>query len=170
MLLGRPGKMNPEFSDVADHLPVNVSRGFTGASLEVNPEHRDDYDKSAQALLRMLRKLYEHKVRMVAGTDGFQGLTLLRELELYAQAGIPNADVLRAATLEPARVAGALETSGTITVGKDADLILLDGNPLEDINALRRTTLVIEGQNLYKPDDLFQAIGIKPFHESVDFN
>ncbi|SEA33665.1 amidohydrolase family protein [Microbulbifer marinus] len=169
MLLREPGKLDPEFANIADHLPVNVRRQFIGAELDVKPQHRDDYDLSAEALLKMVRKLHEHKVPMVAGTDGIPGFTLLRELELYAKAGIPNADVLRTATVVPARIVGALNHSGTIDVGKDADLVLLDGNPLEDISALRRTALVIEGQNLYRPDELYRALGIKPFHESVPF-
>ncbi|SHF54104.1 Imidazolonepropionase [Microbulbifer donghaiensis] len=169
MLLRQPGKLDPEFADIADHLPVNVRRQFIGAELDVKPEHREDYDLSAEALLKMVRKLHEHKVPMVAGTDGIPGFTLLRELELYAKAGIPNADVLRTATVVPARIVGALNHSGTIDVGKDADLVLLDGNPLEDISALRRTALVIEGQNLYRPDQIYQALGIKPFYESIPF-
>lgn len=169
LLLRQPGKVDPEYTDIADHLPINVHRQFIGAELDVKPEHRDDYDLSAEALLGMVRKLHEHKVPMVAGTDGIPGFTLLRELEAYAEAGIPNADVLRTATLVPARVVGALNHSGTIDVGKEAHLVLLDGNPLEDISALRRTALVIEGQNLYKPDQLYRALGIEPFHESVSF-
>ncbi|WP_323847144.1 amidohydrolase family protein [Microbulbifer magnicolonia] len=169
MLLRQPGKLDPEYAGIADHLPVNVRRKFIGADLDVKPEHRHDYDLSAEALLNMVRKLHEHKVPMVAGTDGLPGFTLLRELELYAKAGIPNADVLRTATVVPARIVGALNRSGTIDVGKDADLVLLDGNPLEDISALRRTALVIEGQNLYRPDQLYRALGIKPFHESIPF-
>ncbi|MEX2961329.1 amidohydrolase family protein [Microbulbifer sp. TYP-18] len=167
MLLRQPGKLDPEFAAIADHLPINVRRQFIGAELDVKPEHREDYDLSAQALLNMVRKLHEHRVPMVAGSDGIPGFTLLRELELYAKAGIPNADVLRTATLVPASLVGKLNTGGTISVGKDADLVLLDGNPLEDISALRRTALVIEGQNLYRPDQLYSALGIEPFHPSV---
>ena len=170
MLLREPGKLDPEFANIADHLPVNVRRQFIGAELDVKPEHREDYDLSAQALLDMVLKLHEHKVPMVAGTDGIPGFTLLRELELYAKAGIPNADVLRTATMIPAQIVGDFNNSGSISAGKNADLVLLDGNPLEDITALRRTALVIEGQNLYRPDELYEAMGIKPFHESVPFN
>ena len=170
MLKRRAGEMDPEYASIADNLPINVRRQFVGAELDIKPEHQHDYDLSAKALLDMMRKLHEHKVPMVAGTDGLPGFTLLRELELYSMAGIPNADVLRTATVVPAQVVGKLNSSGTISVGKNADLVLLDGNPLEDITALRRTALVIEGQNLYRPDALYQAMGIKPFHESLPVN
>jgi len=169
MLLRQPGKIDPEFANVAEHLPANIRRHFVGAELDVKPEHRHAYDMSAEALLDMVRKLHEHKVTMVAGSDGIPGFTLLRELELYAMSGIPAIDVLRTATLIPAQVMGADKYTGSISVGKNADLVLLEGNPLEDITALRRAALVIEGQNLYRPDELYKALGIKPFHPSMPF-
>ncbi|WP_237067338.1 amidohydrolase family protein [Microbulbifer guangxiensis] len=169
LLQGKAGQLDPEYQAVADHLPVDARRNLVGSWLNIEPEHRENYNNSSAALLNMLRKLHEHNVPMVAGTDGLPGFTLLRELELYAEAGIPNADVLRTATIEPAKVVGALGESGTVDVGKKAHLVLLDGNPLEDITALRRSVLVIEGQNLYRPDELYQAVGIKPFIESVPF-
>ncbi len=59
------------------------------------------------------------------------GFTLLRELELYEQAGIPRADVLYIATLGAATVAGKAKELGSIEPGKLADLIVTDGDPLE---------------------------------------
>jgi imidazolonepropionase-like amidohydrolase len=67
------------------------------------------------------------------------------------------------ATLDSARIAGVDDRTGSIEVGKDADLILLDGNPLEDISAVRRATLVMKGDTVYRPDELYKAIGVKPF-------
>src|SRR3546814_18238283 len=91
MLLGKSGTMSPEFSDIADHLPINMSRWLVGAMLDVPPGHQDDYERSADALLHMLRQLHEHKVRLVAGTDiGPHQLAFLRELVLYARASIQN--------------------------------------------------------------------------------
>ena len=49
-----------------------------------------------------------------------------------------------------------------------ADLLLIDGNPFEDISAVRRAVLVMKGDTLYRPEDLYNAIGIKPFLPSVE--
>jgi imidazolonepropionase-like amidohydrolase len=72
------------------------------------------------------------------------------------------------ATLDSARVIGVDDRTGSIEVGKDADLILLDGNPLDDISAVRRATLVIKGDTVYRPDQLYKAIGVKPFVASTE--
>ncbi|MCI0517025.1 MAG: amidohydrolase family protein, partial [Woeseiaceae bacterium] len=95
------------------------------------------------------------------------GFTIHRELELYAEAGIPKAAVLRMATLDSATLVGAANRTGSITAGKDADLVLLDGNPLEDISAVRRALAVVKSGYLYRPDDLYRAVGVKPFVESL---
>jgi len=63
---------------------------------------------------------------------------------------------------------GVEHKTGSITVGKDADLVLIDGNPLQDISAVRRATLVMKGKTAWRPDLLYQASGVKPFVASVD--
>jgi imidazolonepropionase-like amidohydrolase len=92
--------------------------------------------------------------------------TIHRELELYSEAGISNADVLRIASLDSARIVGVDDKTGSIAVGKDADLVLVEGNPIEDISAIRRATLVMKGTTAYKPDELYKVVGVKPFVES----
>ena len=110
----------------------------------------------------MTKKLFDAGVRIVAGTDAIAGYTLHRELELYTLAGIPNNDVLKIATVNAARIAGQ-ENVGTVELGKQADLILIDGNPLEDINAIRKVALIIKGNQLFNANEINRAIGIKPF-------
>ena len=88
---------------------------------------------------------------------------LTAELEVYAEAGISNADVLKIATLDSARIVGVSDKTGSISVGKASDMILVDGNPLNDSSASRRATLVMKGDTLYRPDELYEAVGVKPF-------
>ena len=133
---------------------------------KITEENAQAWEESRQKALQMIGKLYAGGVQIVAGTDALPGFALHRELELYVRAGIPNAAVLRIATLDAARVAGVDGTSGSITVGKQADLVLLDGNPLDDISAVRRTVLVVKGDTLYQPDELMNAIGIRPIARS----
>ena len=86
--------------------------------------------------------------RIVAGTDTPQqfvvpGASLHRELELYVAGGLSPAAALRAATLDAAALVGIADRVGTIEIGKDADLVLVDGDPLDDIRATRRVVLVL---------------------------
>ena len=95
-----------------------------------------------------LKRAYEHKVLLVTGSDAgnflvIHGPTVQRELELWVQAGIPPAVALQAATCNAARLLGADAHIGSVRPGNDADLLIIDGNPLEDITATERISSVI---------------------------
>ncbi len=117
----------------------------------------------------MLKKLHDSGIQLVPGSDNMAAFTVHRELAVYSEAGISNADVLKIATLDSARVVGVADKTGSIAVGKNSDMILIDGNPLQDISAIRRATLVMKGDTLYRPDELYKAVGVKPFLASSDF-
>ena len=87
-------------------------------------------------------------VKILAGSDTpnpyvFPGISLHEELALLVTAGLTPAEALRAATQHPAEVLGRLDRAGSIAPGKDADLVLLDGDPLADIRNTRRISAVI---------------------------
>jgi adenine deaminase len=81
------------------------------------------------------------------------------EMGLLARAGLSPADVLRAATIDAARHAGLERSSGSVAVGKRADLVLLDSNPLEDIGATRRIRAVFLNGRLYDRARLDALLG-----------
>lgn len=158
----RPGKISPSYAAVADRLPPQVRREFLAGGLPV-PEGKDArYRESQRATLRMMKLLYDSGITIVPGTDGLPGFTLHRELELYAQAGISAPDVLRIATLGAARVARRDQELGSITPGKLADMVLIDGDPAKRISDVRHTSLVIKDGAFYEPAALYKALGIKP--------
>jgi imidazolonepropionase-like amidohydrolase len=84
-------------------------------------------------------------VSILAGTD--LGNPLLvpghRELGLLVDAGLTPLEALRSATFNPARFLSATDSLGTIQSGKLADLVLLEGNRLEDIANTRKITAVV---------------------------
>ncbi|MBY6204563.1 amidohydrolase family protein [Halomonas denitrificans] len=168
MFRHRSGEIDPSYAMVADHFPPNVRRSMLGGQLDVNDENAATYAASARALLEMIRRLHEAGVPLVAGTDALVGFTLHRELELYAEVGIPNADVLRVATIDAAEVVGELGRIGRIAPGYVADLVALDGNPLADIRAVRATAMTLKGDRLYQPAAIHRALGIEPFTVPVD--
>ena len=109
---------------------------------------RDDYRKSFAKMVGLGGRLHQAGVRIVAGTDGY-GLELVRELELYQQAGLTNAEALQTATIVPARMTGMDDRVGSIAPGKTADIILVDGNVAKDLGNLRHVeTVFLDGYRL----------------------
>jgi imidazolonepropionase-like amidohydrolase len=76
-------------------------------------------------------------------TPVFPGTGLHEELALPVKAGLMRAEALWAATVRPAEFLGRLDRAGSLTPGKDADLVLLDGDQLADITNTRRLSAVI---------------------------
>ncbi len=105
--------------------------------------------------------LYDNGIRIVPGTDGLAGFDLHRELELYVKAGIPANKVLQLATYGAAKYTGKDKMYGSITEGKPADFILVNGNPFEDISNIRNTKLVMANGKIYNSAKLYNAISIK---------
>jgi imidazolonepropionase-like amidohydrolase len=76
--------------------------------------------------------------------------TAAQEVRMLIEAGLPPMDAILATTRSAARVVYLQDEIGTVEAGKIADLILLDGNPLDDAFALDRVTHVIHKGNLAK--------------------
>ena len=98
--------------------------------------------------LEMISRMHAQGVPIGAGTDtpiGFAipGYSLLNELDLLVRAGLPPIEALRSATIRPAEFLGLEDEMGTIAAGMKADLVLLDANPLDDINNTRRIDRVV---------------------------
>ena len=162
MFTDRPGRMPERYATLAERLPPQVRRYLLGGGLPV-PEGKDErYRESAQALLRMVKLLYDAGVPLVAGTDATPGFALHRELELYAEAGIPANEVLRIATIGAARVAKRDGELGSVAPGKLADLVLVEGDPTRRIGDIRRVSLVVKDGAVYDPAALYKAIGVRP--------
>ena len=112
--------------------------------------------------LSILRVLYDNGVPIVAGTDGaLPGYSLLREVELYVQAGFTPLQAIQAATRVSARALSQGAEMGTITLGKRADFVVLDANPLTDISAIRRTRFVVTNGKMYEPAALWRLAGFR---------
>ncbi len=102
-----------------------------------------------------------HDRRRVPGLRGL-GFALHRELEIYSEVGIPNADVLAIATLGAARVMERDKTSGSISPGKDADLVLIDGDPLKTMRDVRNVVTVVKSGVVIDAVGAQKALSIAP--------
>ena len=153
------GDLSPAYAPFAGTMPPTTERGFRAGGFKV-PEDltRADYRASFKKMVALLSSLHKAGVPIVAGTDG-SGLELIRELELYVQAGLTPAEALQTATIAPGRLVKADGVTGSIAVGKEADLVLVDGDPSRQIGDLRRTLWVMSDGKLMNADSLRGAAG-----------
>ena len=84
------------------------------------------------------------------------------ELELFVKAGLTPAEALRDATIVPARAMKAEKKKGTIAVGKVADLVVIDGDPLANIADVRNTVTTYVAGVSYPAKELFESTGVSP--------
>jgi imidazolonepropionase-like amidohydrolase len=105
-----------------------------------------------------LLRAYKNGVMLVTGSDAgnfliLHGPTVQHELALWVRAGIPPAIALQSATYNAARLLRADNHIGLIRAGNDADLLVVDGNPLDDIGAVERISIVFfKGEQLDRSD------------------
>jgi imidazolonepropionase-like amidohydrolase len=157
-----PGELDPMLAPYAGRLPAQVERGGRVGGLPAKGDERARFRASHAAMGKLVQMAWKRGVRIVAGTDNVAGLTLQRELELYVAAGIPAADVLALATIGSAQVMGMERKTGSIAVGKQADMVLVDGDPVRDMADIRKTELVVCRGLVYDPDALLSAVGMRP--------
>lgn len=158
------GTVGDPWKAIVSHLPPDLQRTYSTAELDI-PDAATAalYAKSYAKMVQFVGMLYQAGIVVVAGTDELAGFTLQGELELLVKAGLTPAQALQVATLTAAQVSQVADQKGSITVGKDADLLLLDADPTQNVSNIRQLSLVItQGKAIY-PTDLYQAVGIKPF-------
>jgi imidazolonepropionase-like amidohydrolase len=121
------------------------------------------YSKTSLATsLENLRRAHRAGVPLVTGTDAgnmplMHGPAVHREMQLWVKAGVPAAVALQAATGNAARLLGIAGRTGTIEKGKEATLLVLDANPLDDIAATERvSTILFKGERIVKAELLTQ--------------
>ncbi len=120
------------------------------------------HERLAQSLA-VIGALHRAGVTIVPGSDtGLVGYGLHREIELYVEAGMTPLEAIQSATVVSARAMGLDKETGTIEMGKRADLILVDGNPLADIRDLRKVSRVIVNGRVYDPAKLWESVGFRP--------
>lgn len=143
-------------------LPPELAHSSVREAAEP-PEHpagRDIYRKE----LDLLRLLHREGVPIIVGTDwsDLAGHSVHRELEAFVEAGLTPMDAIRAATVVPARVMGLDRELGTVEAGKRADLVVVDGDPLRSIRAMRNVRAVVTAGRMYTTDTLWRLIGVTP--------
>ena len=170
-------------SPLARYLPGNLRKMWEegraqglggGVNSTTVPDYYDGFfelqDRLAKSEYRAVREMNAAGVPIMAGTDAtaptiFPGFSLHRDLlYLVEEAGLTPMQALQAATSKPAQFLGRSAEQGTITVGKRADLVLLDADPLQDIgNTEKIRAVVLNGKLLERPDLDALLAGVERF-------
>ena len=132
--------------------PPELSRGteeaMGSAETEALRTSLAQYPIDMAVAIDDLKRAHQHGVSLVTGSDAgnylvIHGPTVQHEMQLWVRAGIPHAVALQAATWNAARLLRADTRIGSVRPGNDADLLVVDGNPLDDITATERISLVV---------------------------
>jgi imidazolonepropionase-like amidohydrolase len=146
---------------VAHYLPKAV-RDYVASIFPMPDSIPPNADSVGVAMLnkrlRQVAAMQRAGVHILTGTDAPlrnspPGFGLHEEFTLLARGGMSPFEILKSATLEPARYFGMLDSSGTVAAGQFADLVLLDANPLRDINNTRKISAVIANGRLFAGAD-----------------
>lgn len=127
------------------------------SALNAKPELRDT--TLAEFSLSMVGRMHAAGVPIGAGTDtpiavSLPGDSLHTELERLVEAGLTPLEAIESATIRPAEFFSLQDEMGTIEVGRKADLVLLEHDPLENISNTRAIAAVVSRGKLLRPDDL----------------
>jgi imidazolonepropionase-like amidohydrolase len=129
-------------------LLTGTENAATGEQYKGLREGLRNYPLSLSTGSNNLLKAWRAGVTLVTGSDAgnflvMHGPTVQHEIELWVAAGIPVEVALQAATQNAAKLLRADDRIGTIEPGKDASLLIVDGNPLQDVRALSAVSVVM---------------------------
>ncbi len=117
--------------------------------------------------MKIIGEFFRAGVPIVAGTDNVVPVySLYLEIESYQKlAGLTPREAIKTATIIPAKAMGLDKETGTLEIGKEADIAILNKNPLDNIENLRTVSAVVTNGNYYESDPLWVAADFKPRKE-----
>ena len=154
--------VEPDAGRIAYEL-FEGKRFRNGISTERATLAKQDYMKA----MEIIGQFYKAGIPIVAGTDNVVPVfSLYLEIETYQKLGnLTPFEAIQTATIIPARAMGFGNKTGSLEVGKEADIAILDKNPLENIENIRSVSAVVSNGNYYQSRPLWLAADFKPERE-----
>lgn len=157
----------PRFTESADlrYIPTATRQLWSEVGRQyaekMTPAAKDTMKRLKDLSFRLLKTFDDNGVEMLAGSDYgggwvIPGISLHQEFDLLAEAELSPLKVLQMTTINGARFLKREATMGTVAAGKEANLVVLDANPIESVQNLHRIHAVIRDGRFYSADDLMQ--------------
>jgi Amidohydrolase family len=152
---------------VADSVRVNWAKTLQEETKKMGEaevkKYHDYYENLQKKHFEVLKKINEKGINIIAGVDASEiysvpGFAILEEMKLYSKAGLSNYEILKTTTINPAKYAKSDVAFGTVEKGKNADLILLEGNPLENLEAVSKVNGVFIDQKFYLKAEILKMM------------
>jgi imidazolonepropionase-like amidohydrolase len=150
--------MQPELK----YLPPETARIWSVSNARIiarmSPEDFALLAEGERVRNRLVKRLHDSGAGLLVGTDTpnafvIPGYSVVEELQNFLAAGLTPYQAIKAATQSPAEFLGMSKEFGTVSIGKRADLILVEGNPLETVaNIKRRAGVMVRGRWLTTDD------------------
>jgi imidazolonepropionase-like amidohydrolase len=159
---GKPDVLNHSLvQQVVSARLLKGTREFVASGKGADAAKAELFQHALETARANLLRAWKAGVPLVMGSDSgnpmvFHGPSLHHELQLWVEAGIPVTVALQAATVNAAKLLGAPQRIGAIRPGMDADLLLVDGNPLQEIAATERISLVVFKGERIRRAELFE--------------
>lgn len=157
------GERGEEFDPWFDEKSI-----FTSYVLEKLKDKKrrklDQFEKIYHAKQKIVRFYFESGGKLTLGTDHFSdgdylpGFGVHREMDAFSRSGIPNADVIRIATINGAKAMRIDKEHGSIEKGKIADLYIVEGDPIKNIRNTRNGKYVVKAGKVYIPSELLKSV------------
>ena len=146
--------------------------GESGLAPVTNEEHRKWIVDKQHALRALFTAMQERGVPMVLGTDTGPALTVAGrsvhdEMQILSELGISREHIFSMATTGGAKLLGREGIAGKVAIAEQANLVLLDGNPLNDLHNLREPWAVLVQGRVYGPDALEKMQRLSQEHQSI---
>ncbi len=161
-------EVNHENDTYLKLMPSGIVKTYEGrirSSLNSSEEARQNRKELNTFFKSLAKSLSDANVKLLAGSDSgasnsytYPGISLHQELKAMVDAGISNLKALQNSTYNGAQFLKKDSDYGTIEVGKISDLVILNSNPLEDINNTRDIDFVIKGNDVFNPEIIANEI------------
>ena len=152
-----------DWQDALARISEDVREEWTETAAPMADNPIEEFTQFGEWALFLVERMHAQGVPIGAGTDtpifiSVPGYSLHSELEYLVRAGLSPLEALRSATLRPAEFFSLQDEMGTVDVGKKADLVLLDANPLENIANTKRIAAVVSKGRIFTSNELSELV------------